>query len=198
MSEYVTDENRAMLRTARGSFVRSLNFRTQIKAKCTYAFWASQRLRSSEPSNLENTTANHKSDGLPLNLQQNDVQIGKAIVDENNTSIVPQAPNRIDVWSRSQNPRSKAMSGPRFEQTLFEFQPAPQAAIELSSKQLVRWSHERSVSCDGGGGPLGHPRVFINIDKPQICVCGYCGRPFAHEHHRKQIEALHDTPFPLA
>ena len=24
----------------------------------------------------------------------------------------------------------------------------------------------------------GHPRVFINTDKPEIAVCGYCGLPF--------------------
>ena len=34
------------------------------------------------------------------------------------------------------------------------------------------------VSCDGGGGPLGHPRIFINTDKPQICWCTYCGTPY--------------------
>jgi len=33
-----------------------------------------------------------------------------------------QAPNRKGVWSRSQESREKAMSGPRFEQTLMEFQ----------------------------------------------------------------------------
>ena len=57
-------------------------------------------------------------------------------------------------------------------------QPSPEAAIELIHKQPVRWVHERQVSCDGGGGPLGHPRVYINVDKPQICTCGYCGLPF--------------------
>lgn len=33
-----------------------------------------------------------------------------------------QAPNRADVWSRSQQPRAKAMVGPRFEQTIMEYQ----------------------------------------------------------------------------
>ena len=33
-----------------------------------------------------------------------------------------QAPNRKDVWARSQQPRSKAMVGPRFEQTIMEYQ----------------------------------------------------------------------------
>lgn len=35
---------------------------------------------------------------------------------------VMQAPNRKDVWTRSQMPREMAMSGPRFEQTIMEVQ----------------------------------------------------------------------------
>jgi uncharacterized Zn-finger protein len=57
-------------------------------------------------------------------------------------------------------------------------QPRPLAAIELIHKQPVRWVKEKSVKCDGGGGPLGHPRIFINVDKPQICGCTYCGLPY--------------------
>ncbi|MCJ1349291.1 hypothetical protein MMC31_007527 [Peltigera leucophlebia] len=33
-----------------------------------------------------------------------------------------QAPNRAGVWSRSQQPREKAMVGPRFEQTIMQHQ----------------------------------------------------------------------------
>lgn len=33
-----------------------------------------------------------------------------------------QAPNRAKIWSRSQQPRDKAMTGPRFEQTIMEYQ----------------------------------------------------------------------------
>lgn len=33
-----------------------------------------------------------------------------------------QAPNRPNIWSRSQQPREKAMVGPRFEQTIMEDQ----------------------------------------------------------------------------
>jgi uncharacterized Zn-finger protein len=57
-------------------------------------------------------------------------------------------------------------------------QPQPYAAIELIHKEPVRWTHERIVACDGGGGAAGHPRIFINTDKPEICTCGYCGLPF--------------------
>lgn len=42
----------------------------------------------------------------------------------------------------------------------------------------MRWTHDRIVACEGGGGPAGHPKIFINTDKPEIAVCNYCGLPF--------------------
>jgi NADH dehydrogenase (ubiquinone) Fe-S protein 6 len=68
--------------------------------------------------------------------------------------------------------------------------------------------------CDGGGGPLGHPRIFINVDKPEICSCNYCGLPFvsrrlalnsmaliyprkANKHHQEHLESLSSTSYPL-
>ncbi|KAF2864561.1 hypothetical protein K470DRAFT_239693 [Piedraia hortae CBS 480.64] len=108
-----------------------------------------------------------------------------------------QAPNRKDVWSTNQRPRNEAMTGPRFEQMIMADQPLPWSAMELIHQQPVRWTDSRVVSCDGGGGPLGHPRIFINVDKPQICFCTYCGVPFAHEHHRKHLENLPSTTYPL-
>ncbi|KAF2663286.1 hypothetical protein BT63DRAFT_123766 [Microthyrium microscopicum] len=109
-----------------------------------------------------------------------------------------QAPNRQGTWSNNQKPREKAMVGPRFEQMIMKDQPQPYAAIDLIHKQPVRWRKERVVSCDGGGGPLGHPRIFINLDKPQVNECTYCGLPFALEHHRKTLESLPSSPYPLA
>lgn len=60
----------------------------------------------------------------------------------------------------------------------YVLQPQPYAAIELCHKQPVRWVDSRIVACDGGGGPTGHPKIFINTDKPQICWCTYCGLPY--------------------
>ncbi|MCW8834913.1 MAG: zinc-finger domain-containing protein [Rhodospirillales bacterium] len=34
-----------------------------------------------------------------------------------------------------------------------------------------------TVSCDGGGGPLGHPTVYLTI-KDGETVCPYCSRRF--------------------
>ncbi|ORY69718.1 zinc-finger domain-containing protein [Pseudomassariella vexata] len=119
-------------------------------------------------------------------------------VTENEERGLQQAPNRKGIWSRSQRPRAKAMTGPRFEQTDFDLQPQSKAAIELIHRQPVHWTHDRVVACDGGGGPAGHPRVFINTDKPEIAVCGYCGLPFANEHHREHLQSLPQTSYPLA
>ena len=48
-----------------------------------------------------------------------------------------QAPNRADVWSRSQESRERAMSGPRFEQTMMQFQVRlTPGARQLSSKKV--------------------------------------------------------------
>ena len=34
------------------------------------------------------------------------------------------------------------------------------------------------VACDGGGGVLGHPRVFLNMGEKREIDCPYCGRRF--------------------
>ena len=31
------------------------------------------------------------------------------------------------------------------------------------------------VACDGGGGALGHPKVYINLDGGEPVACIYCG-----------------------
>lgn len=60
------------------------------------------------------------------------------------------------------------MSGPRFEQTLMEFQPSPPAAIDLIAQEPIRYVNARRASCDGGGGPLGHPKIFINVASTEL------------------------------
>lgn len=36
----------------------------------------------------------------------------------------------------------------------------------------------RNVSCDGGGGVLGHPLVYLNMGENSSVECPYCGRRF--------------------
>ncbi|RPB27017.1 NADH:ubiquinone oxidoreductase 18.4kD subunit [Terfezia boudieri ATCC MYA-4762] len=125
-----------------------------------------------------------------------DIEIEKAEAVERARTM--QAPNRAMTWSATQNPREVAMAGPRFEQTVLEAQPRPYAAIELIHEQPVRFVDKRMAVCDGGGGPAGHPKIFINVDKPEIVPCGYCGLPYAYSHHRHYLESLPSTEFPLS
>ncbi|KAH6998465.1 hypothetical protein BKA56DRAFT_567749 [Ilyonectria sp. MPI-CAGE-AT-0026] len=134
---------------------------------------------------------------LEAAVTKSTTETAPAAADETKSVEANQAPNRVGVWSRSQKPRAVAMTGPRFEQTDFSVQPRPQSAIELIHKQPVRWTHDRIVACDGGGGAGGHPRIFINTDKAEIASCNYCGIPYANEHHRKHLESLPQTSYPL-
>jgi uncharacterized Zn-finger protein len=35
-----------------------------------------------------------------------------------------------------------------------------------------------TIACDGGGGALGHPKVWLNMGEKQSVDCPYCGRHF--------------------
>ena len=50
----------------------------------------------------------------------------------------------------------------------------PTPAIGDPETLLVR---DRIVACDGGDGPLGHPRVWLRIEHEQT-FCPYCSRIF--------------------
>jgi uncharacterized Zn-finger protein len=90
-------------------------------------------------------------------------------------------------------------SSPIFQQTSSNSaQPRPEAAIGWIHKQPVRWTHKRVVECDGGGGPLGHPRIFINVDKPQVCMCTYCGLPFVSVPVESSIVNANQTTRPMS
>ena len=39
-------------------------------------------------------------------------------------------------------------------------------------------THDTSVPCNGGKGPLGHPLVYLSIKKEGYVDCPYCGRRF--------------------
>lgn len=35
-----------------------------------------------------------------------------------------------------------------------------------------------NISCDGGGGALGHPKVYLSLEKDGRVECPYCDRLF--------------------
>lgn len=37
---------------------------------------------------------------------------------------------------------------------------------------------ETRVACDGGGGPLGHPKVYLEMGDEGFVECGYCDRKY--------------------
>lgn len=40
---------------------------------------------------------------------------------------------------------------------------------------------EKRFYCDGGDGALGHPRVFLTVEKEGKIDCPYCGKHFVLE-----------------
>jgi len=66
-----------------------------------------------------------------------------------------------------------------------------QFAINLIADIPPKKCNERITACDGGGGPLGHPKVFINLDKPGAHACGYCGLRFELDHDHGHGHAAH-------
>jgi len=54
--------------------------------------------------------------------------------------------------------------------------PPSESAVPAPPEVIVVAGHR--VACDGGGGALGHPRVYMEMgDKPYV-ECGYCDRRF--------------------
>lgn len=41
----------------------------------------------------------------------------------------------------------------------------------------------KRVACDGGGGVLGHPLVYLDMGEDDSVECGYCDRRFVLSDH---------------
>ncbi len=39
----------------------------------------------------------------------------------------------------------------------------------------------KELACDGGDGPLGHPRIFLRMGAKTEIDCPYCGRRFVYK-----------------
>jgi uncharacterized Zn-finger protein len=55
--------------------------------------------------------------------------------------------------------------------------PAQTAAQPASSPEVVV-VHSRRIACDGIGGALGHPRVYLEMGEEPFVECPYCDRRF--------------------
>jgi len=54
---------------------------------------------------------------------------------------------------------------------------ADENAVAGSAPEVVGVGSRR-VACDGVGGALGHPRVWLEMGEANFVVCGYCDRRF--------------------
>jgi NADH dehydrogenase (ubiquinone) Fe-S protein 6 len=86
-----------------------------------YAFSANDKQELNDPNPPKDVPNVSKTNEMAMETPHRDAPV-QEFAEEAEKLRVMQAPNRAGVWSRSQNPRAKAMSGPRFEQTLMEFQ----------------------------------------------------------------------------
>jgi uncharacterized Zn-finger protein len=49
----------------------------------------------------------------------------------------------------------------------------------------------KRVACDGVGGALGHPRVFLEMGEETFVDCPYCDRKFVlAQHHGEESDLL--------
>lgn len=47
-----------------------------------------------------------------------------------------------------------------------------------SANEEIIMTNEHKVSCNGGGGALGHPLVYLEMGADGEVTCGYCDRRF--------------------
>ena len=61
-----------------------------------------------------------------------------------------------------------------------EVEPAPPGGIPTPNPETPETIVVRSkrVACDGVGGTLGHPRVWLEMGEANFVECGYCDRRF--------------------
>ncbi len=52
------------------------------------------------------------------------------------------------------------------------------AQIPFADPPEVVKVHSRRIACDGVGGALGHPRVYMEMGESNQVECGYCDRRF--------------------
>ena len=143
-----------------------------LRLRATGAFSTSSRLGSdyTEPSPANNP--NPKPANSPISSTNATPLSSKGAMDttivesveEGEEKRVLQAPNRATVWSRSQNPREKAMVGPRFEQTLMEDQVG--ARSKLKEASLANWSRVATTN----GRDRSHSQAARPLDQGEAGI----------------------------
>jgi len=66
----------------------------------------------------------------------------------------------------------------------------PRSLIVTEPFETITVDTDR-VACDGGGGPLGHPKVYLNLGAEERVECPYCSRVFVLREGTKPHEHAH-------
>lgn len=110
-----------MLSTARSRAVWQISRRAQVSARRAYAFSVNEQQEVNDPKKPKEVPNVSKTNELPTEPGHLDARLQES-TQEGERQRMMQSPNRSNVWSRSQTPRGDAMTGPRFEQTVMEYQ----------------------------------------------------------------------------
>ncbi len=52
---------------------------------------------------------------------------------------------------------------------------------EQTAPEVIETNQHR-VACNGGGGALGHPKVYLEMGDDHQVTCPYCGRIYKLAH----------------
>lgn len=142
-----------MLSTARSKAFLQLSRRAQVSGRRAYAYSANDKQEINDPNAPKEVPNVSKTNELPIETPHRDAPLQENAADAEKLRV-SQAPNRAAVWSRSQNPRAKAMSGPRFEQTIMELQVSISSNMQyllvfykLPANQLLMFFPACTSSC---------------------------------------------------
>jgi uncharacterized Zn-finger protein len=58
--------------------------------------------------------------------------------------------------------------------------PLPSLMPQIDTPEVIKAVGPR-VACNGGGGALGHPRVFLAFGPDHRVVCPYCSRVYVQD-----------------
>jgi uncharacterized Zn-finger protein len=56
--------------------------------------------------------------------------------------------------------------------------PDASQAVPIANEPERIVVRSRRIACDGVGGALGHPRVYLEMGEEDFVECGYCDRLF--------------------
>lgn len=127
----------------------------------------------SPPKPVQNVSDSNAVPISPQGLRDSDRPLQEMPEDSERQRVI-QAPNRKGVWSRSQQPRERAMSGPRFEQTIMEYQVGSIGSEE--SILVYNGGAEELADSDGncvaptGSSHQSHSQAARQMDEDKDCV----------------------------